>query len=146
MPTELDRQVRAVIYGTLLEQGQPPSVAALASRLEVTEAQVIATLRALAEAHALVLRPGADDLWMAHPFSAIQTDFVVRSAGRSWFANCVWDGLSILALVGDGTLDTSSPTTGAPIRFDVRDRVVAGEGIVHFLVPAARFWDDIGFT
>jgi hypothetical protein len=64
----------------------------------------------------------------------------------SWFANCVWDGLSILALVGDGALETHSPATGQPIRFAVRDRIVAGEGVVHFLVPAARFWDDIGFT
>ena len=70
----------------------------------------------------------------------------MRSGDRSWFANCVWDGLSILAMVGDGTLDTHSPATGAPMRFEVRDRIVSGEGLVHFLVPAARFWDDIGFT
>ena len=93
-----------------------------------------------------MLRPGTDDLWMAHPFSAIETDFVVRSGDRSWFANCVWDGLSILALAGDGALETHSPATGEPIRFDVRNRIVSGDGLVHFLVPAARFWDDIGFT
>ena len=144
--SEIDRQVRAVIYRTLLDQGQAPSVAALATRLDVTESDVTASLRTLAGAHAIVLRPGSDDLWMAHPFSAIQTDFAVRAGGGRWFANCVWDGLSILALVGDGTLDTHSPATGEPIRFEVRDRIVSGEGLVHFLVPAARFWDDIGFT
>jgi DNA-binding transcriptional MocR family regulator len=135
-----------VIYRALLEHGRAPSVASLASRLEVTVSQVTASLRALAGAHAIVLRPGTDELWMAHPFSAIQTDFAVRSGGRTWFANCVWDGLSILALVGDGTLDTHSPATGEPLRFEVRDRIVSGEGLVHFLVPAARFWDDIAFT
>ena len=144
--TDVDRQVRAAIYRTLLEQGRPPSVATLATALDYTEQQVMASLRALAGAHAIVLRPRADDLWMAHPFSAIETDFAVRSGGRRWFANCVWDGLSILAMVGDGTLDTHSPATGEPIRFSVRDRIVSGEGLVHFLVPAARFWDDIGFT
>jgi len=144
--TEIDRQVRGVIYRTLLEQGQAPSMAALASLVDITESQVTASLRALAAAHAIVLRPGNDELWMAHPFSAIHTDFAVRSGGRTWFANCVWDGLSILALAGDGTLDTHSPATGEPIRFEVRDRIVSGEGLVHFLVPAARFWDDIGFT
>jgi len=144
--TETDRQVRAVIHRTLLEQGRAPSVAALASLLEVTASQVTASLRALAAAHAIVLRPGTDELWMAHPFSAIPTDFGVRSGGRTWFANCVWDGLAILAMVGDGTLDTHAPATAAPIRFEVRDRIVSGEGLIHFLVPAARFWDDIGFT
>jgi DNA-binding transcriptional MocR family regulator len=144
--TEIERQVRAAVYRSLLEQGQAPSVSALASRLHLAEAQVTAACQALAEAHAIVLRPGTDDLWMAHPFSAIETDCVVRSGHRSWFANCVWDGLSILAMVGDGSLFTHSPATGAPIRFDVRERIVSGEGLVHFLVPAARFWDDIGFT
>jgi hypothetical protein len=144
--TKIDREVRAVIYRRLLEQGQASSVAALASLVDVTESQVIASLRALARAHAIVLLPDTDELWMAHPFSAIQTDFAVRAGGRSWFANCVWDGLSILALVGDGTLDTHSPASGEPLRFEVRHRIVSGEGLVHFLVPAARFWDDIGFT
>jgi DNA-binding transcriptional MocR family regulator len=144
--TEVDHQVRAAIYRTLLEQGRGPSVASLASLLDVTESQVTASLRALAEAHAIVLRPGRDELWMAHPFSAMETDFVVSSGGRTWFANCVWDGLSILAMVGDGTLDTHSPATREPLRFEVRDRIVTGEGVVHFLVPAAHFWDDIGFT
>ena len=144
--TNVDRQVRALIYRTLLEQGEAPSAATLASRLDITERQAMASLRALAEAHAIVLRPGTDDLWMAHPFSAVHTDFAVRSGGRRWFANCAWDGLSILAMVGDGTLDSHSPATGEPIRFEVRGRVVSGDGVVHFLVPAARFWDDIGFT
>jgi hypothetical protein len=54
--------------------------------------------------------------------------------------------LSILALLGDGTLDTHSPATGEAMRFGVRNRRVDGEGLVHFLVPARRFWDDIGFT
>lgn len=143
---EIERLVRAEIYRMLLEQGQAPAVAALASRLALTEAQVTEALRTLAEAHAIVLRPGSDDLWMAHPFSAIPTDFVTRAGTRSWFANCAWDGLSILALVGDGALDTHSPVTGEPMRFEVRDRLVSGEGLIHFLVPAARFWDDIGFT
>jgi hypothetical protein len=144
--TEIGCQVRAAVYRSLLEQGHAPSVSTLASQLDFTDAQVTAALRALAEAHAIVLRPGTDKVWMAHPFSAIESDFVVRSGHRSWFANCVWDGLSILALVGGGALETHSPATGQPIHFDVRNRIVSGEGLVHFLVPAARFWDDIGFT
>ena len=83
---------------------------------------------------------------MAHPFSAVATDFLVIIGDRQWYANCVWDGLSILALLGDGTLETHSPATGELIRFTVTDGEVLGEGLVHFLVPARRFWVDIGFT
>lgn len=84
---------------------------------------------------------------MASPFSAAPTDFVVRIGDREWYANCVWDGLSILALLGGvGTLETHSPATGERLTYRVSDGRVDGEGIVHFLVPARSFWDDIGFT
>ena len=83
---------------------------------------------------------------MAHPFSAVATDFLVRIGDRHWFANCVWDGLSILALLGDGTLDTHSRGSDELIRLHVSAGKVLGDTLVHFLVPARRFWDDIGFT
>lgn len=53
---------------------------------------------------------------------------------------------TLLALLGDGTLDTHSPARGAPIQFEARNGHVFGEGIVHFPVPARSIWDDIGFT
>jgi len=83
---------------------------------------------------------------MAHPFSGIKTDFVVAIGERQWFANCAWDGLSILALFGDGSLDTHSPATGDSMRFEVYNRTVNGAGVIHFLVPPRRFWDDIGYA
>ncbi len=123
-----------------------PSAAELSLRLEVPEPGILQALEGLAAEHCLVLQPGTHSIWMAHPFSGIATDFAVSSGGRTWFANCVWDGLAILALFGDGSLDTHSPASGAPLRFEVRDRSITGEGLVHFLVPAAEFWADIGYT
>ncbi len=90
--------------------------------------------------------PDGESVRMAHPFSAIESDFVVTIGGRIWFANCVWDGLSILALLGDGALETHSPATGEQIMLTVDDGLVYGDAIVHFLVPARQFWDDIVFT
>ncbi len=142
----IERWVRAHVITALRETGAATSVAQTADSLEIPQAAVTASLRSLAGQHRLVLRPGSDAIWMVHPFSAIETDFVVNARSRRWYANCVWDGLSILGLVGDGRLETHSPQTGEPIRFDVEDGRVAGHAIVHFLVPAKRFWDDIGFT
>lgn len=76
----------------------------------------------------------------------VPTDFVVSIGARRWFANCVWDGLSILALLGDGSIETHSPASGARVVLTARGGVVSGEALVHFLVPARRFWEDIGFT
>jgi hypothetical protein len=58
----------------------------------------------------------------------------------------VWDGLAILGLLGDGTLETQSPASGTTLRYEVSAGRVTGEGCVDFLVPARSFWDDIGFT
>jgi hypothetical protein len=142
----IERRVRAHIMNGLRETGEAPSVGQVSDSLEISRADVIAGLHSLAAQHRLVLRPASDAIWMAHPFSGIETDFVVNACGRTWYANCVWDGLSILGLVGDGRLETHSPQTGEAIRFDVEDGRVVGDAIVHFLVPAKLFWDDIGFT
>jgi DNA-binding transcriptional MocR family regulator len=146
---DFERRVRASIYNSFRDRSTPPSVRELSAALSAAEGAVSSALRNLADEHCIVLTPGTEAVWMAHPFSGIETDFVVRSGGRRWFANCVWDGLSILALFrgsGDGSLDTHSPATGAPIRFEVSAGAVHGAGIVHFLVPARCFWDDIGYT
>jgi len=144
--TELERRVRVHVIRALFDTSAAPSSADVASALGTTTDAVRAALRTLADAHRLVLAPGTDAVWMAHPFSARPTDFVVSTSGRSWWANCVWDGLSILGLAGDGWLDTHSPQSGDAVRLTVQGGQVAGHGIVHFLVPARRFWDDIGFT
>jgi hypothetical protein len=142
----IERSVRAYVIERLRDTGVAPGVADVSAALEIPQADVTAGLRSLASQHRLVLRSGSDAIWMVHPFSGIETDFVVNAMGRTWFANCVWDGLSILGLVGGGRLETHSPHTGEAIRFDVENDRVAGHAVVHFLVPARRFWDDIGFT
>jgi hypothetical protein len=121
-------------------------VETLAATLGASQKDVSAALQALAREHALVLMPGSDAIWMAHPFSGVETDFLVTIGGRRWFANCAWDGLSILALLGDGELETHSPASGELLRFGVSAGTVRGAGVIHILVPARKFWDDIGFT
>lgn len=113
---EFDRLVRGHVIGALRDTAEAPSPDVVASALGSTKDAVRAALHALAGEHRLALLPGTDLVWMVHPFSAVPTDFVVSAGGRSWWANCVWDGLSILGLVGDGWLDTHSPQSGDAIR------------------------------
>jgi hypothetical protein len=141
-----ERLVRAVVIQTLRDTASAPSAAQIAATLNASESDVSSALHSLADEHRLALVPGTDKVWMAHPFSGVETDFVVSVGKRRWFANCAWDGLALLALLGDGSLDTHSPATREAMRFQVRDGRVLGEGLVHFLVPARSFWDDIGFT
>ena len=134
------------MYASFRVKSRAPTPEVLAAVTGSRRAAVISALRTLADEHCLVLLPDGESIWMAHPFSGVETDFRVTLGDHRWFANCVWDGLSILALFGDGSLNTHSPATGDPLRFDVARGAVRGEGLVHFLVPARRFWDDIGYT
>lgn len=144
--TTFERDVRAAVYAGFRDTGSAPTPEALASTLRASRPAVVAALGALADQHGLVLQPDGESIWMAHPFSGVPTDFVVSIGSRRWFANCAWDGLSILGLLGEGRLETHVPGTGEPLMFEVANGVVHGKGVVHFLVPAARFWDDIGYT
>lgn len=144
--TRFERVVRASVIQWMRDRGQPPSVSDTSADVDATDADVRVALQALAREHRLALVPGTDAIWMAHPFSGVRTDVLVRIGARQWFANCAWDGLAILALLGDGTVETHSPATGEPIVLSVSAGAVSGDALVHFLVPARRFWDDIGFT
>ncbi len=110
----IERRVRAYIINGLHETGTAPGMAQISASLGIPQPEVSDSLQSLATQHRLVLRPGSEAIWMVHPFSGIETDFVVNAKGGSWYANCVWDGLSILGLVGDGRLETHSPQTGEP--------------------------------
>ena len=143
---DFERDIRATVYASFRDTRRAPTLDDLIVATGATREAIVAALRSLANEHSLVLLADRETIWMAHPFSAVETDFSVQVNDRHWFANCAWDGLSILALIGDGRLDTHSPATGEPLCFEVAGGRVAGEGLVHFLVPAAHFWDDIGHT
>ena len=86
---------------------------------------------------------------MLNPFSAVETPHRVEAAGRSWFANCAWDALGIPgALHTDGAVSSQCPDCGEPLQLEVRDgELVRGNDVlVHFVVPARQWWDDIAFT
>jgi hypothetical protein len=142
-------EVRLAVYGHFVVRQRAPSVEEVSKRTGRPDAEVSSAFRELAEAHVLVLRPGTDEVRMAMPFSAVPTGFTVRVGERSWWANCAWDALGVLAaLDADGEVVADDPSGGEDLRVRVEDRKLdpPAEGVVHFAVPAARWWEDIGFT
>lgn len=129
--------------------GAVPSVASTARLLGIPSSDAGASFARLAEGRAFVLVPGTQELLMAAPFAARPSGFAVRVHGNPAVieANCVWDALGIAAMTDrDAEVDTECPCCGEMLRLEVSGDQVTGEGIVHFAVPAARWWDDIGFT
>lgn len=140
--------VRAEVYRQFIEQGHAPVAADIAVHLQMSQAAVEESLHALAADHLLVLAPGTPYIWMANPFSALPTPYVVHAADRTWYGNCIWDALGIVAVLGsDGVITTRCSDCGAAMAVEVADGSVQdATGVVHYAIPASRWWDDIGFN
>jgi Alkylmercury lyase len=141
-----DREVRGEIYGRFLA-GRVPTSGEIARAMGVAVEEVLRSFRRWGDGHLRVLQSNGEIL-MAHPFSAVPTPFLVESGGVSYWGNCIWDGLGILAMLGrDGRVVTSCPDCGENMTFRVEGgRLVEGEGVVHFAVPASRWYDNVVYT
>ena len=142
------RDVRLFIYAQMVETSAAPSVADTARALSCTLSEAEAAYLALADARIIVLRPGSTTIWMAMPFSNMQTAYTVIAGGRAYYAPCAWDAFGIPAALGaDARIFTTCQDCGG-----VLERKVAGgkigetRGLVHFALPARRWWEDVGFT
>lgn len=142
-----DIDLRNATYRRFVALGRAPSAAEMATHTELSEATVREGWQRLHDAHALVL-DDAGDIRMANPFAAEPTPFQVEAAGRSWFANCAWDAFGIgVALKTDSAIHTECPDCRAPLDIVVRDgRPDDSDLVFHVLVPAASWWNDIGYT
>jgi len=143
---QVNGPVRAYIYRHFRDEAAAPSTNDIASALGMSYEAVTRALDELAAAHAIVLQPETHSIWMAHPFSGVPTDYTATVGERTWYANCGWDSIAILALLGDGSFAAKDPLTDTTNEWTVRDGLVTPGGVVHFLVPARQFWDDIGYT
>jgi hypothetical protein len=146
---KLDRDVRVDIYRHFIATARAPTVGEVAAHLRQNEDAIRAAFVRLADAHALVLKPNSETIWMAHPFSAVATQHVVRTPDREYFANCAWDALAIPTFLGtEAESTTPCADCQEPISWKVSadGRLSGDDAVVHFSVPARQFWDDIGFT
>jgi hypothetical protein len=151
---DFDTTVRLAIMDSFLA-GSAPSVAVVARALDVAMDDVAAAFDRLAAGRAIVLIPGTRDVRMAAPFAGVRTDFQVEVRDRSYYANCIWDALGIPAmLAGAGRpatahIETLCADCSTTLVIDVgagRLTNVAPGAVVHFAVPAAKWWADIVFT
>lgn len=146
--TALETQIRRFVYDYIVERGVAPSATVLAERLAKPSAEIKEALLRLSEAHALVAQPESCELWRAAPFSAIPTAFEVRSGGKRWWANCIWDGLGVLAaLHKDGEVLTSCPCCNeAMVLKVIGEKLQPAQGAIYFQLPVRDWYRDIVFT
>jgi hypothetical protein len=143
-----DREVRRSVYDFTEREGLPPTISQAASELSRGAEEIAASFVRLSNAHVLVLQRDSNEILMLPPYSAVPTPFVVESGGRTYFANCVWDALGVPAMLKrDAEIKTSCGCCGDAMKMRVVNGALAeAQGVVHFALPAARWWDDLVFT
>ena len=144
-----DLEVRRHIYDQIVEHEHMPLASEIALHMSRSVEDVRESLQRMKAAHVLVLQEGDDEILMANPFSAVPTAFEVRIGGKMWWGNCIWDALGIAAMVkGDAAILTGCADCNDPITIHIEGgtRIEDGAGIIHFSVPASRWWDNIKFT
>jgi hypothetical protein len=144
-----DLDVRRHVYFSVVANGRPPTTSESAAAFGLAEPELADAYRRLHDAHALVLFPGTTEVWMANPFCFAPTPHRVTAAGRAWTGTCAWDALGIpAALQTDARIESSCACCGEPVALEVRDgELVEGADLLaHILLPARRWWEDIGFT
>ena len=129
-PAQLD--LRRRIFTAFADTGRPPAT------LDPGDG---ALLRSLAEHHVVVLDDD-DGILMAHPFAAHRDGARVDAAGRTWWGNCAWDALGIVA-----ALDLPEAiVTASGVTIEIAGAPPTTNALFHVAVPARRWWEDIAFT
>jgi len=144
-----DLDVRRHVYLSVVANGRPPTTMETAVAFGRDEEEIADAYLRLHDAHALVLAPESTEIWMANPFCFRPTPHRVSAGGRGWTGTCAWDALGIpAALHGDGRIESACACCGEALELEVVDgELTTGRNLlVHILVPARHWWDDIGFT
>lgn len=145
---DLELEVKLAIYRHFTETGARPSPDHIRERLGISVADVFEAYRCLGAQRVLVLEADGASIRMAPPFSGVATQHVVTAGEVSYFANCAWDALGILAaLQRPGTVQSRCEHSGEPLHLNVGiDGPESSDWLFHCVVPAAHWWDDIVFT
>jgi hypothetical protein len=143
-----DAPLRQLIYDHTRTRGMPPTIGELAAASGDDAGSVRDALSRLADARIVVLQPQSGELLMVPPFSAVPTPFVVETPHYHCFANCAWDALGVSVMLHEPVrIDGACGCCGEALRLTTaRDEPPEGDAVIHFAVPARRWWDDIVFT
>jgi len=140
--------LRIFVYDDLIAAGRPPSVAAIAMRFGTSPVIAREALANLKIGKTILVDPRSGEIWMAGPFAVAETAYRVVGEKREWWANCAWDMFGVAMIVNERVrVETRCTDCGAPMTI-LSDPSTAPtqDAVVHFLVPARRWYDDIGFT
>lgn len=142
-----DKYVRQYIYEYFVKTGQAPTLHHCAHIFSHSHADMQAIYQRLADGRSLVLQSNGEIL-MAEPFSAVPTAFVVEIGNHTWWGNCIWDALGILAMLQeDGRMFTACGCCNDAMKVEIRNgKLIGVSGCVHFAIPPKKWWKNVVFA
>lgn len=148
MADDFQNKIRYHINRFIFDNGFAPCVGELVKLTQTDTKKVELGLKALSDNNALVLHPKSFDIWVAHPFALFPTLFWVKSAGKQWWGNCAWCSFGIATLINaDAEIFTKLQGQQEPLTIHIKDnKVVEEDFVVHFPIPASKFWDNVIYT
>ena len=140
--------IRSFVYDHIVASGLSPTLAEVATHFGTTRDVARQELGALKIGKTILVHPESGEIWMAGPFSAAKTDYQVVAGDRSWWANCAWDMLGIPMVLNEAVqCRTRCTDCGTSMTIDCSpSHPPTVDAVVHFLVPARRWYEDIAFT
>jgi hypothetical protein len=142
-------QLRVFVYDHLVAQGVPPTSAEIAEHFAASREDALQAIRDVKIGKTLLPHPTTGEIWMAGPFAASRGDYEVVGSSTRWWANCAWDMFGVAKIVGEPVrIETRCGDCDAPLSiYADPDTPPPDSGyVVHFLVPARHWYDDVGFT
>lgn len=136
------------IISSFLDRQRPPTISEIAARFGYAEVDARQAMHTLADYHGAVLHPNTDEVWIAHPFSAAPTTYVVRCGSRKWWGNCAWCSLGVAHLAG-GTAAIETRLGAIEDQATIRiegGKLIDTDFVVHFPVPMRQAWDNVIYT
>lgn len=145
---DFDTEVKLAIYRHIVQEAVVPTVYDIALLTGSSDSEIRDAYQRLYAKRVLVLEADGESIRMAPPFSGVETQHRVTVGDTEYYANCAWDALGVAAAFHqDADIHSRCEQSLEPLHLKVRDGSVEPEEcIIHFAVPAAKWWDDIVFT
>jgi hypothetical protein len=140
--------LRIFVYDHFVASGLSPTLDQIATHFGTTRGVARQELAALKIGKTILVHPDSGEIWMAGPFSAVETDYRAVAKGRSWWANCAWDMFGIPMILDAAVkVHTKCADCGRAMTIHCDPlRPPTEEAVVHFLVPGRHWYEDIAFT
>lgn len=148
MKLSISDDVRMFLYDTVVDRGIPPTSVEIGDHFGLAPDKARELLGSIHIGKTLLTHPSTGEIWMAGPFSAVETQYRVIGKRATWWANCAWDMFGVAMIVGEPVrIDTHCTDCGEHWTLSADPESPPDQqGIVHFLLPARQWYEDIGFT